>query len=329
MNTSTAVFPDRDASMRRAGRHALAADVQRSLSRVPVGGVVLVAASGGADSTALAMLAASVAERSGRRLVLATVDHALRQDSAEDADFVEALGVWLGVPVLRRRVTVPAGRQISAAARRARYAAIADMARSVEASSVLLAHHAEDQLETMLMRLARGAGARAAGGMPASRRLCEGVRLRRPLLERSRVELRGLLEDCSVPWREDPGNASQDRTRGHVRHRVLPELAAMAPGAAVRAARAGRRLRGAAGELRRAARTLMPARGPWPRDGLRRAPREVLAEALRLRCTDSGEDQVERCVRAIRGRGTRPRRCRLGSREASVTSREVALAHLA
>lgn len=323
MRLAEDILPDRSASLRRAGRHALAPVVERALRAVPHGGSVLVAASGGADSTALALLAVAVAARGGWRVALATVDHGLRPGSTEDAAFVERIGAWLGVPVLRERVQVRSGGQIAAAARRERYRALAAMARTFSAAVVLMAHHAEDQLETMLMRLARGSGARAAGGMPASRRIVPGVRLLRPVLERSRGELRGLLEACGVPWREDPGNAGVERARGRIRHRVVSELEAMAPGAAVRASRAGRRVRAAAKLLARAARSLLAGEGPWERAALRQAPREVLAQALRLHARQAREAQVERCVRAIRASDTRRRRCLLGRRQLEVAVHEI------
>jgi tRNA(Ile)-lysidine synthase len=323
MSVAPAMPSDRSVALRRAGRHALAAVVERALRAVPEGGAVLVAASGGADSTALSLLAVSVAARGRWRVSLGTVDHDLREGSAADADFVEGLGAWLDVPVLRERVQVSSGRQVAAAARRERYRALQSMAGVVGAEAVLMAHHAEDQFETMLMRLARGSGARAAGGMPASRRIAPGVRLLRPVLERSRNELRGLLQACGVPWREDPGNAGADRTRGRLRHRVVAELEAMAPGAAVRASRVGRRIRAAAALLARSARDLVPGTGPWPRSALRKAPREVLAQAIRQLATDACEAEVERCVRAIRAKDTRPRRCRLGQRTLEVAVRGI------
>lgn len=283
------------------------------MRRVPEGGGVLVATSGGADSTALAVLAVAVAPRGGWAVTLGTVDHGLRIDSALDAAFVQELGEWLGVPVLTSRVSVRGGEGLAAAARDARYAALTRMTVARGASAVLVAHHAEDQLETVLMRLVRGSGPRAAGGMPAVRRLQGGVRVIRPLLERSRGELRGLLQRCGVAWREDPGNALQSGPRGRLRHRVLVELETMAPGAAVRASRAARRVRGAAAALRRQAAALMQDDGPWNREALRAAPSAVLAEALRRRWPEANEEQVEACVRAMRRRDTRSRRCRLGS----------------
>lgn len=323
MTVGTVTFPSRANALRRAGRHVLASVVEQAVRRAPAHGVILVATSGGADSTALAVLTCAVASRGPWSVVLATVDHGLRHESVQDADFVQSLGEWLGVPVLRTRVQVNAGSQLAASARRERYAALKAMAGRSDAAVVLMAHHAEDQFETMLMRLARGSGARAAGGMPASRALMPGVRLLRPLLERSRGELRELLRTLDLRWREDPGNASVDRARGRIRHRVVPEIQDMAPGAAVRASRAARRVRAAALELRRAGRSLLQGPGPWPRERLRTAPREVLAEAIRLLDRGAGEDQVERGVRAIRAHDTRPRVCRLGAGELRITVHDV------
>ena len=176
------------------------------------------------------------------------------------------------------------------------------------------------------MRLVRGSGPRGAGGMPARRRLAPGVTLLRPFIERSREELRALLAAAGVPWREDPSNRDRSRPRGRLRHEVLPVLESMRPGAAVRASRAARRVRGAAAALRARARTLMQGEGPWRRAALRRAPREALALAIRLRCAEGSEATIERAVEAIRCRVAEPRVFRLGACTLQVRAQVVAFA---
>jgi tRNA(Ile)-lysidine synthase len=286
---------------------------------------VLVAASGGADSTALALVTAAVAARGPWQVRLVTVDHGLRPCAVADADAVDSLSRWLGVSCDRRRVRVQPGSRLAARARAARYGEIEAAARESGATAVLMAHHAEDQLETVLMRLVRGAGAAAVGGIPATRRLRCGALLLRPWLERSREEGRALLARLGVPWREDPGNADRSRPRGRLRHEVLPLLEAMRGGAAVRASRTARRVRGAAAALRRRARGLLRGVGPWDRAGLRRASCEALALALRMRLGEVPETTVDRIVAAIRAREAEPRRFRVRGTSIVIRSREISI----
>ena len=317
-------FPELKRALRTASRSPLARCVHKSLEACPAGSVVLVAASGGADSTGLALLACAVASRGPWRVRLVTVDHGLRSASASDADFVESCAAWLGVPMDRARLSLQSGAALAARARTARHQAIADAAKACGAPVVLMAHHAQDQLETVLMRLVRGAGAKAAAGMPSRRRM-RGVLLLRPLLERSREEIRALLQRTEVPWREDPSNADRSKPRGRIRHEVLPVLEAMRSGAAVRASRSARRLQGAAKALRAQSKRHMTGEGPWSRAQLRRVPREALALALRRLVPGAGEAHVERAVEAIRSIGVRPRRCALGPREIRVEAKWVRL----
>ncbi len=325
MTTLQGTFPDRASALRAASRSPLAREVHRALNAVPRGERIIVAASGGADSTALAVLAVAVAPRGAWAVRLATVDHGLRESSSVDADAVASLAQWLGVRCDRRRVRVQPGARLAARARAARYGALVAAADEAGASTILFAHHAEDQLETLLMRLVRGAGPAAVGGMPARRSLAAGLVLLRPLLERSRSECRALLERLGVPWREDPTNTDRTRVRGRLRHEVLPVLEALRPGAAVRASRAARRVRGAAAVLKCRARRLLDGCGPWDRSVLRRAPREVLAQALRMRLPQASEASIERMVESIRSIALEPRRFQSRGEVLWVRAREVRL----
>ena len=316
-------LPEWSAVRRAVGRHALAAVVQHALEHVPRGASITVAASGGADSTALSLLVAAIARRRGWSVQLATVDHGLRDASALDADFVQSLGAWMGVPVRRAAVRLARGKGLAARAREARYRALVEAAREAGCTVLLLAHHAEDQLETVLMRLVRGAGAAAAGGMPARRRAAEGLVLVRPLLERSRDELRAMLRDAGVPWREDPGNADRSKVRGRLRHEVLPVLESLRKGSAVHASRAARRVRGAAAALRRRSMRLLQGHGPWSRAQLRRAGAEALALALRRVEPLASEATIERMVRAVRDDGQAPRRFRIAGHAWKVGARQL------
>ncbi|MFM1831494.1 MAG: tRNA(Ile)-lysidine synthase [Planctomycetota bacterium] len=325
MKPATLSLPPVDVVLRHASRDPLARVVERCMRAAPRGGSVIVAASGGGDSTALAVLAAAVAARGPWSIRLVTVDHGLRAESAADAAFVQELGAWLGVPVDRERVQVERGPGLSARARAARYRVLRERAQATGSSLVLLAHHAQDQLETVLMRLLRGCGAAAAGGMPHRRRLASGCWIMRPLLETSRQHLLARLQAWAVPWREDASNLDASRPRGRLRQRVLPELESLAPRAAERASRAARRVRGAAAALEREAAAVLADPGPWSRARLRKVPAATLAEAIRRRCPDAADASVERATEAMRDRSVRPRRIQLAGVWLLIRTRLVSL----
>ena len=188
---------------------------------------VLVAVSGGADSVALAHLL-----HRGRRLlclrpVLAHLHHGIRGRAADaDAAFVRRLARRLDLPLLLERADVPAqaraaGISLEMAARVARYAFFARAARQVHAAAVLVAHTADDQAETVLLRLARGAGPQGLGGMaPVSCR--NGLTILRPLLGVRHADLVALLRKHRWRWREDASNRDLHFLRNRVRHELLP-----------------------------------------------------------------------------------------------------------
>jgi tRNA(Ile)-lysidine synthase len=182
---------------------------------------VLVAVSGGADSVAL--LAALVALAPSLRLELHVlhVDHQLRPDSAADATFVEALGRRLEVPVTVERVRVAAGGSVEEAARVARHAALDAVATRLGAARIALGHTADDQAETVLMRLLDGAGVRGLAAIPPVR-----GRIIRPLIHARRRDVEAALRAAGLEWVEDPSNRDPKFLRNRVRHELLPVLAA-------------------------------------------------------------------------------------------------------
>lgn len=180
-------------------------------------GAIAVAVSGGADSMALTHLAAEWARRIGRRIAAVTVDHGLRAESAAEASRVHAwlAGAGIGHAVLRWEGEKPVS-GIHAAARAARYRLIGAWCRANGIGDVLVAHHRDDQSETMLLRLARGSGATGLAAMAAiSER--EGVRLLRPLLSVPKARLMATLVARGQPWIEDPSNANPRFGRTRVR----------------------------------------------------------------------------------------------------------------
>jgi tRNA(Ile)-lysidine synthase len=188
------------------------AALREALHRHTRPGRVLVACSGGADSLALATAAAFVGPRAGRAVGLVTVDHGLQPGSADRA---AAVADWGDV---RGR---PGGPE--AAAREARYAALVDAARRSDAVAVLLGHTRDDQAETVLLALARGAGPRGLAGMPVSREV-DGIQLLRPLLGVSRADTRtACTAEGLQPW-EDPHNVDPAYARSRVRASALPAL---------------------------------------------------------------------------------------------------------
>jgi tRNA(Ile)-lysidine synthase len=198
--------------------------VRRGLTGLPNDALVLVACSGGADSLALADATAFVAPRAGLRAGLVTVDHGLQSGSDARADAVVSWAAEAGLaPATAVAVRVdgrPGGPE--AAAREARYEALAVAAGELGAAVVLLGHTRDDQAETVLLALARGGGPRGIAGMPA-RRLIRGVPFLRPFLDVSRAQTRAACADLKLrPW-QDPHNADPAYARSRVRV-ALPVL---------------------------------------------------------------------------------------------------------
>ena len=202
---------------------ALTAAVERTLRRHAMlagGETVLVAVSGGGDSVALLSVLHALAPTWRLTLRVLHVDHGLRADSGRDADFVRALGARLGVTVDVERVRVGSG-SVEAAARAARYAALEAAADRLGADRIAVGHTADDQAETVLMRLLDGTGVRGLAAIPPVR-----GRVIRPLLEVRGQMLRDTLTAAGQEWLEDPTNRDPKFLRNRVRHELLPLLAA-------------------------------------------------------------------------------------------------------
>ena len=202
---------------------------------------VLVALSGGADSTyLLRVLAVSSAHPA---VTAVHVNHGLRGAESEgDARFCAELCRELGIPLVVRRVELDReGPSLEARAREARYRALALEARRQKCSTVLTGHHADDNLETLLMRWVRGTALTGLAALrPRLELSLEGVQLNvlRPLIALRREEVRELLAGAGFPWREDSSNSSDDHTRNRVRNVLLPGIEEVAGQAGVENLRA-------------------------------------------------------------------------------------------
>lgn len=200
-----------------------------------------VAVSGGGDSVALLILLAEWAGQGGPRPFAVTVDHGLRPESAAEAAGVATLCADLGIShdILRWQGWDGTG-NLPDAARRARYALMADWARERAIADIALGHTADDQAETLLMRLARGAGVDGLSAM-RPRRDWHGIRLHRPVLGVTRAALRDVLRRRGIGWAEDPTNedARYERVRARQVLAALAPLGLDAPGLAGVAARLG------------------------------------------------------------------------------------------
>jgi len=237
---------------------------------------VLVALSGGPDSTAL-VAALSVLRQRGALAGLSAVhvDHRLRPGGDAEADACAGLCDRLDVPFRRRAIDVAPG-NVQAQARRGRYAALREVAAEVGATRIATGHTRSDQAETVLHRLLRGAGARGLAAIPPKRGC-----LVRPLIDCSRAEVRAFLDDQRLPSIEDPSNVSPRYTRNRIRAELLPVLARFNPSVEEALARAADLLREDDRALERLARREAGTLG-WADAGrLRRLPAAVRRRAVR------------------------------------------------
>ena len=215
---------------------ALAAALRQALTALPERPRrIAVAFSGGADSAMLAVHAAAVAPALGIEVLLFHVHHGLQAQADAWVRHGQDLAARLALPLHEARVQVEpaAGKGIEAAARDARYAALAGLARQHDVHHILLAHHRNDQAETVLLRLLRGTGLAGMAAMaPVAQR--DGVTYLRPWLERDRSEILRAAKDleAAIGWRavQDPTNADPRYTRAALRELLAPVLDARWPG---------------------------------------------------------------------------------------------------
>ncbi len=213
-------------------RDPLLTELERAARALELPGrALLVAASGGIDSSVLVYALHALADRLALTLALGHVHHGLRGAAADaDQTFVEALGEKLGVPVRVRRVAPESLRAggasrsrptLQEAARRLRYAALHEVARELAAERIATAHTLDDQAETVLLRLLRGTGPSGLGGIPE--RSPDG-RVVRPFLAVPRAEIERFAAQQGLSWREDASNRDPAYARARLREAWLRRL---------------------------------------------------------------------------------------------------------
>jgi tRNA(Ile)-lysidine synthase len=279
-------MPSANSNVMRGARPEAA--LEQSIERdgiVRRGERIVVACSGGADSVALAGVLSAARAPMDLDLALAYVHHGTRRSAWQDECVVLRLGASFGIPV--RIAALEGAASDEASLRNARYAALTAIARERGASAVATAHHREDQSETVLLALFRGAGPTGIAAMPPRRPLGGGIDLIRPLLHAGAGELRDYAHAHALPYAVDPTNADAGIRRNAVRS-ALDALRPLFPGLDAAIARSaeivGAELDGTA------------------RADVRRRIRETLDRDGGLRDVDF--EHVEAAVRAIERGGS-------------------------
>lgn len=255
----------------RAGGGLLAAAQAVLDSRQLRGKRMAVALSGGVDSVVLLHVLRELAPRYGYRLSALHVNHGLSPNAGKWRSFCEGLCKSWKVPFSARRVRVAkTGRGLEDAAREARYAAF----KKLRVDAFALGHQLDDQAETLLLNLLRGAGLRGASGMPAVGQLGRRLLLR-PLLEVPREAVTAYAKAHRLEWIEDESNSDEALTRNFLRRRVAPLLDLKYPRWREALARAARHFAARDADANRLLREFLAARG------LRAPSERTLLEMLR------------------------------------------------
>jgi tRNA(Ile)-lysidine synthase len=305
---------------------SLVAHVQDTIRRHGMlrgGEGVLVAVSGGPDSVALLDVLCSLRAPLALALSVAHVHHGLRPEADAEAEAVERLCARLGVACRVERVTVrraPPWDGLEAESRRARHAALARAAHAVGAARIATGHTADDQAETVLMRLLQGAGPRGLGGIAPVR----GA-LISPLIETRRADVVAHLDARGLTAAEDASNRDPRFLRSRIRHDLLPFMAELTGGSVVEAlGRSAAAARAVVGDLEARARADLERAATRDAAGftlevgpLEAQPLELAAETIRQAAALLGETRplrgpAQRALRRLLGAAPRRRGVRLG-----------------
>ena len=286
--------------------------VRAELTDLSAGDTVLVAVSGGADSLALAAGLLTEAKEKAIRPIAVIIDHALQPNSADVAMNTKAelaKAGYTNIEIKRIKVEITDG--MEASARRARYAALNEIAESTNAVAIFLGHTRDDQAETVLLGLARGSGTRSLSGM------AERIdKYRRPLLSITRSQTEAACKEVGSKYWNDPHNQSMEYARVRVREKVLPLMESeIGPGIADALTRSAKILRDDADALDQWAEEVLDEIDPIEIDietlaSLPRAIRSrVIRKAIYLAGAPSGSlsaehlEPVEALVTAWKGQG--------------------------
>ena len=273
-------------------RQAVAADLGQRLLFMPAR-TVAVACSGGLDSTVLLDALAHAAMAQHVKLIVLHVHHGLQADAARWADSVAAEAARRGLPFECLSVAVRRAPRTSveAEARLARYSALDAACVRWGADALALAHHADDQAETLLLQLARGAGLAGLAGMAPWQEAERSIARWRPLLGRTRADVAAYAQALGLAWHDDPSNAQLRWRRNALRHTVMPAFEAAAGPLAQALGRSARHLQAALDIVRSCAHADLAAarcQGGVAVDILAALPAARRAEALRAWIADLG-----------------------------------------
>ncbi|MGH7442938.1 MAG: tRNA lysidine(34) synthetase TilS, partial [bacterium] len=247
---------------------------QPTLRRFPRS--LVVAVSGGADSAALLLACAEAAPRLGWAVEALHCDHGLRgRASQADAALVRTLCVKLHVPLHEFSTALKPGTALEERARAWRRACYAEAAQKCGAALILLAHHAHDQAETLLLNLVRGSGLSGAAAMLDLSPLDARITLGRPFLQLQPQALRSWLRSRGQAWREDASNRDPTFARNRIRIKILPELERLNPKAVA--------------HLAAFAQALAPAKRPTDLAGLLRLDRAARERATKAIAKGAGQ----------------------------------------
>jgi tRNA(Ile)-lysidine synthase len=251
--------------------------VRRELSDLAAGDAVIVATSGGADSLALAGAVLLESQTRSINPIAAIIDHGLQPNSADVAQAAKNELSKIGYSAIEiRKVAVDVKDGMEASARRARYAALDEVARSHNAAAIFLGHTKDDQAETVLLGLARGSGTRSLSGM--AQRIDN---YRRPLLSITRAQTEAACDEAGIKYWRDPHNQSMEFTRVRVREVVLPTMEKeIGPGITDALSRSARLLRDDADALDQWSEEVFEELAP---DSMDIAALEALPRAIRTR----------------------------------------------
>ena len=286
--------------------------VRRELEDLNAGDTVIVAASGGADSSALAAGLLPECKAKAIKLIALIIDHGLQKNSADVAHEAKKELNKIGIENVEiRKIAVQVTDGLEASARRARYAALNDVAKLHNAVAIFLGHTKDDQAETVLLGLARGSGTRSLSGMAQRIDI-----YRRPLLSISREQTEAACEEIGIKFWRDPHNQSMEYTRVRVRENVLPMMEKeIGPGVSDALVRSAKLLRDDADALDEWADEVFDELDPISLDiptleSLPRAIRtRVLRKAIYLAGAPSGSlsadhiEPVESLITAWKGQG--------------------------